>query len=98
MRSKRGKGLALGCEPLERRLRQFVEETAPDVVAGLAMEHARLLMAQIAAPARAGDGHVHQATLFLPSVTLAGRVLVREQALFPAADEHTIKLHPPTYF
>src|SRR6218665_3849395 len=94
MRSKRGKGLALGCEPLERRLRQFVEETAPEVVAGLAMEHARLRMGQLEAPALAGEGHVHQATLFLQSVALAGRVLVREQALFHAADEHTIKLQP----
>jgi hypothetical protein len=51
-------------------------------------------MAQVQALARAGDGHVHQAALFLQAALVAGGVLVREQAFFQPADEHRIELQP----
>src|SRR6218665_2243438 len=43
---RRREALVLRREPLERAFGQFVEETALDVVAGLAVQHARLRMAQ----------------------------------------------------
>src|SRR6218665_3568783 len=48
---RRREALVLRREPLERAFGQFVEETALDVVAGLAVQHARLRMAQAAAAA-----------------------------------------------
>src|SRR6218665_4111568 len=48
---RRREALVLRHEPLERAFGQFVEETALDVVAGLAVQHARLRMAQAAAAA-----------------------------------------------
>ena len=49
-------------------------------------------MAQVQALARPGDGHVHQPALLLEPVVVAHRVLVREQALLHAADEHAVEL------
>ena len=52
-------------------LGQLVEEAAAQVVARLAVQHARLRMAQVQALARARDRHVHQAPLFLEAVAVA---------------------------
>lgn len=83
-----------GRDPLERALGQLVKETALGVVARLAVQHARLRVAQIQPLARAGDGHVHQAALFFDAAPVAQGVLVGKQAVFQAADEHGVKLQP----
>ena len=56
------------------------------------MQHAGLRMAQIQPAPRSGDGDVHQPPFFFQSVVVIHRIFVREQALFHAGDEHTIKL------
>ena len=94
MRSKRAKPRLPGSEPFEGLFGQFFEEAALDVVARLAMQHARLRMAQVEALARAGDGHVHEAALFFQAVAVAHGVLVRKQPLFQPADEHAVELQP----
>jgi hypothetical protein len=88
----RAKALVLRRDPFQRGFRQLVKKPALDVVAGLAVQHARLRMAQVQALARAGDGHVHQAALFLQALVVVHRVFMREQALFHAGDEHAVKL------
>jgi hypothetical protein len=49
-------------------------------------------MAQVQALARPGDRHIHQAAFFLQPVEVAHGVLVREQALLHAGDEHAVEL------
>ena len=86
--------LLFGRDPLEGGLRQLVEEAALEVVARLAVQHARLRMAQVQALAGTGDGHVHQAAFFFQAAFVADGVFVREQALLHAADEHGVKFQP----
>ena len=79
-------------DPAQRRLGQLVEEAALDVVARLAVQHARLREAEVEALSGARDGHVHQAPFLLEAVEVARRVLVREEALLEAADEDAVEL------
>ena len=87
----RAEALVARCDPLQRGLGQLIKETALEVVARLAVQHPGLRVAQVQAFARTGDGHVHQAALFLQPLVVVHRVLVREQALFQAGDENAIK-------
>ena len=58
------------------------------------MQHARLRMAEIQPLARARDGHIGQAALFLQTTSVHHGVLVREQAFFHAAYEYGVELQP----
>ena len=84
--------LVARCEPLERLLGQLVKEPALEVVARLAVQHARLRVAQVEAFARARECHVHQAALLFQTIGVGERVFVREQPLFQPGNEHAIKL------
>ena len=86
------KALILGCDPFQSGFGQLVKKPAFQVVARLAVQHARLRVAQVQALARARDGHVHQAALFFQAVAVAHGVFVREQTFFHAGDEDAVKL------
>ncbi|MCY1538228.1 hypothetical protein D9M68_737580 [compost metagenome] len=87
-------GRLLWREPFQAGFGQLVEEAALHVVARLAVQHARLRVAEIQPLPRACDRHVHQTALFFQPIAVAHRILVREQALFHAGDEHHIELQP----
>jgi hypothetical protein len=88
----RGEGGALRRDPAQRRLRQLVEKAALGVVAGLAMQHARLREAEVEALPGPGDGHVHEPPLLLEAVGVVRRVVVREEALLQSGDEDDVEL------
>ncbi len=78
-------------QPLDRLIRQFVEEARFHVETGLAVQHALLRKAHVQTAARARDRHVHQAPFFVDTIGLARTALVREQAFFEARDEHGVE-------
>src|SRR5687767_11240645 len=78
-------------EPLHELLRNFLEEARRNVVARLAVQHARLRVREVQAMTRARDGHVGEPALFFEPFRLADALLVREQALLQAGHEHHIK-------
>ncbi len=80
--------LDLRRKPLQRFLRQFVEETRTDVVARLAVQHPALRKRQIQALLRPRDRDVHQAALLFEPVRFHRAVLVRKEAFFQPRDEH----------
>jgi len=79
-------------EPLEQARRNLVEEARGQVVARLAVQQPRLREGQVQALSRAREGHVHQAALLFRAVLLQQALLMREQALLQAADEHCVEL------
>ncbi len=87
-------GTRFGAEPLQALRRQLVQKAAARVVAGLAVQHARLGVAQVQALARARNGHVHQPPLLLQRLRAAAGVVVREQAFFEPGDEHGVEFQP----
>ena len=70
----------------------FIEEARGQVVARLAVQHARLREAQVEPLARARDGDVHQPALLFQPLVFVQRVLVREQPFFQPADEDDVEL------
>ena len=58
------------------------------------MQHAALREAQVKPAPRAGDRHIHQAAFLIQTTVRVDAILVREQALFQAGDEHGVKLQP----
>ena len=75
-------------------LGQLFKKPALEVVARLAMQHARLGVAQVQALSGAGNGDVHQAALFFQPFSVAQGVFMGEQALLHPGDEDTVKLQP----
>mmetsp|Transcript_37598 Transcript_37598/g.68057 ORF Transcript_37598/g.68057 Transcript_37598/m.68057 type:complete len:252 (-) Transcript_37598:251-1006(-) len=88
----RAEALVARCQPFQALLGQLVEEAALDVIAGLAVQHARLAETERQLLSRPRDRHIHQPALLLQAVVVGHRVLVREQAFFQARDEDRIEL------
>ena len=86
------KALVFRGDPFQSGFGQFVKKAAFQVVARLAVQHARLGVAQVQALASARDRYVHEPAFFFQAVTIAHGVFVREQALFHAGDEDAVKL------
>src|SRR5262245_19660806 len=62
-------------EPLEELLRDLLEEARRDVVARLAVEHARLRVREVEAVARARDRHVREPALFFEAIAFRHALL-----------------------
>src|SRR5688572_135789 len=78
-------------KPLHELLRDLFEEARRNVVARLAMQHARLRVREIQAMARARDRHVGEPALLFQPLGLADALLMREEALFEAGHEHRVE-------
>src|SRR5690242_10490327 len=72
--------------------RNLVDEARGDVVARLAVQHARLRVAEVQALPRPRDRYVHEPALLFQPVVLERALLVRKEALFQAGDEHRREL------
>src|SRR5437879_573010 len=70
-----------GREALHGLLREFVEEARGDVVAGLAVQHARLGEGEVEPRPGAGDRDVHQSAFLFQAVFLQNALLVREEEI-----------------
>ena len=79
-------------DPFAELRRDLFDEARDDAVTRLSVEHAATGVREVEALPRARDRDIHQAPLFLQAAVVAHRVLVREQALLQARDEHAVEL------
>ena len=60
----------------------------------MTVQHPRLRIAQIEPFSRAGNGDIHQSTLFLETTVFPGTVFMREKPFFQTGNENGVEFQP----